>query len=79
MIACWKGIITDIHFEGSIMPLSIIEKLNPKKPLYRPSKWPQKFTTTKNIKLPKSPTSWKRWVATDLDQLLEKQDRGAIK
>jgi hypothetical protein len=27
MIARWKGIIEEIHFGGSIMPLDIIEKL----------------------------------------------------
>jgi hypothetical protein len=30
MIARWKGIIEEIHFGGSIMPLAIIEKLIPK-------------------------------------------------
>ena len=30
MIAHWKGIIEDIHFGGSIMPLDIIEELDPK-------------------------------------------------
>jgi hypothetical protein len=41
MIARWKGIVEEIHFGGSIMPLAIfIEKLNPEKPSFRPSKWP---------------------------------------
>jgi hypothetical protein len=31
VIACWKGIIKEIHFWGSIIPLDIIEKLDPKK------------------------------------------------
>jgi hypothetical protein len=34
---------------------SIIEKLDPKKPSFRPSKWPQKLKTAKNSKLPKLP------------------------
>jgi hypothetical protein len=33
--------------------LAIIEKLDPEKPSFRPSKWPQKLKTTKNSKLPK--------------------------
>jgi hypothetical protein len=37
------------------MPFSIIEKLYPEKPSFRPSKWPQKFKTAKNSKLPKLP------------------------
>jgi hypothetical protein len=36
-------------------PLAIIEKLNPEKPSFRPSKWPQKLKTAKNSKLPKLP------------------------
>jgi hypothetical protein len=31
VIACWKGIIEEIHFGGSIMPSYIIEELNPEK------------------------------------------------
>jgi hypothetical protein len=31
----------------------IIEKLDPKKPSFRPSKWPRKLKTAKNSKLPK--------------------------
>jgi hypothetical protein len=42
VIARWKGIIEEIHFGGSIMPLTIIEELNPEKPSFRPSKWPRK-------------------------------------
>jgi hypothetical protein len=41
VISYWKGIIKDIHFGGPIMPLAIIEELDPKKPSFRPSKWPQ--------------------------------------
>jgi hypothetical protein len=54
-IARWKGIVEEIHFGGSIEPLAIIEKLDPKKPSFRPSKWPQKLKTAKNSKLPKLP------------------------
>jgi hypothetical protein len=53
MIAHWKGIIKEINFGGSIMPLNIIEKPNPEKPSFGPSKWPRKLKTTKNSKLPK--------------------------
>jgi hypothetical protein len=31
MIAHWKGIIEEIHFGGSIIPLAIINKLDPEK------------------------------------------------
>jgi hypothetical protein len=54
-IARWKGIIEEIHLGGSIKPLDIIEKLDPKKPSFRPSKWPRKLKTAKNSKLPKLP------------------------
>jgi hypothetical protein len=30
VIARWKGIIEEIHFGGSILPLYIIEEINPK-------------------------------------------------
>jgi hypothetical protein len=53
MIARWKGIVEDIHFEGSIIILSIIENLNLEKPSFRPSKWPRKLKPTKNSKLSK--------------------------
>jgi hypothetical protein len=36
-------------------PLAIIEKLDLKKPSFRPSKWPRKLKTAKNSKLPKLP------------------------
>jgi hypothetical protein len=55
MIAHWKGIIEEIHFGGSIMPLVIIENLISKKPSFRPSKWPRKLKPAKNSKLPKLP------------------------
>ena len=57
MITRWKGIIEDIHFGGSIMPLAIIEILNLEKPSFGPSKWPQKLKPAKNSKLPKLPES----------------------
>jgi hypothetical protein len=57
LIAHWKGIIEEIHFGGSIMPLTIIENLDIKKPSFRPSKWPRKLKPAKNSKLPKLPES----------------------
>jgi hypothetical protein len=55
VIARWKGIIKEINFGGSIMPLAIIENLYHKKPSFRPSKWPRKLKPAKNSKLPKLP------------------------
>jgi hypothetical protein len=55
VIAHWKGIVEEIHFGGSIMPLAIIENLDLKKPSFRPSKWPRKLKPAKNSKLPKLP------------------------
>jgi hypothetical protein len=55
MIACWKGIVEEIHFGGSIMPSNIIENLDLEKPSFRPSKWPRKLKPAKNSKLPKLP------------------------
>jgi hypothetical protein len=49
MIACWKGIIEEIHFGGSIMPSVIIEKLDLEKPSFRPSKWPRKLKLLKIV------------------------------
>jgi hypothetical protein len=57
MIARWKGIVEEIHFGGSIMPSTIIENLDLKKPSFRPSKWPRKLKPAKNSKLPKLPES----------------------
>jgi hypothetical protein len=57
MIARWKGIIEEIHFGGSIMPLAINENLYIEKPSFRPSKWPRKLKPAKNSKLPKLPES----------------------
>jgi hypothetical protein len=37
------------------MPSTIIDNLDPEKPSFRPSKWPQKLKPTKNSKLPKLP------------------------
>ena len=42
MIARWKGIVEEINFGGSIMPLDIIEEIDTEKPSFRPSKWPRK-------------------------------------
>jgi hypothetical protein len=36
-------------------PLSIIEKLDPEKPSFRPSKWLRKLKIAKKTKLPKFP------------------------
>jgi hypothetical protein len=58
MIACWKSIIEEIHFGGSIMPLAIIENPDPKKPSFMPSKWPRKLKFAKNSKLPKLPENY---------------------
>jgi hypothetical protein len=55
VIAHWKGIIKEIHFGGSIIPLTIIENLDLEKPSFRPSKWPRKLKLAKNSKLPKLP------------------------
>ena len=55
MIACWKGIVEEIHFGCSTMPLDIIENLDLEKPSFGPSKWPQKLKPAKNSKLPKWP------------------------
>jgi hypothetical protein len=49
VIARWKGIIEEIHFGGSIMPLNIIEDLYPEKPSFRPSKWPRKLKLLKIV------------------------------
>jgi hypothetical protein len=58
VIARWKGIIEEIHFGGSIMPLVIIENLNIEKPSFGPSKWPRKLKPAKNSKLPKLPENY---------------------
>jgi hypothetical protein len=36
-------------------PLNFIENIYPKKPLFRPLKWPRKLKTAKNSKLSKLP------------------------
>jgi hypothetical protein len=38
---------------AQLEPLPTIEKINPKKPSFRPSKWPKRLKTAKNSKLPK--------------------------
>jgi hypothetical protein len=58
MIACWKGIIEEIHFGGSMMPLAIIENLDLEKPSFGPSKWPRKLKTAKNSKLSDLPENY---------------------
>jgi hypothetical protein len=58
VIARWKGIIEEIHFGGSIMPLAIIENLDLEKPSFGPSKWPRKLKPAKNSKLPKLPENY---------------------
>jgi hypothetical protein len=55
VIARWKGIIEEIHFGGSMIPLAIIENLDLEKPSFRPSKWPRKLKPAKNSKLTKLP------------------------
>jgi hypothetical protein len=69
MIARWKGIVKEIHFGGSIIPLTIIENLDLKKPSFRPSKWPRKLKPTKNSKLPKLPENCFFATNIHLDQL----------
>jgi hypothetical protein len=39
-------------------PLTIIEKIYPKKPSFKTSKWPQKLKIAKNSKLPKLPENY---------------------
>ena len=56
-IAHWKGMIEEIHFGGSIMPLDIIENLDLEKTSFRLSKWPRKLKLAKNSKFPKLPES----------------------
>jgi hypothetical protein len=58
VIAHWKGIIEEINFGGSIIPLDMIENLYLKNPSFGPSKWPWKLKTTKNSKLPKLPENY---------------------
>jgi hypothetical protein len=49
MIARWKGIVEEINFGGSMIPLAFIENINPKKPSFRPSKWPRKLKLLKIV------------------------------
>ena len=58
VIARWKGIIEEINFGGSIMPLAITENLYLEKPLFGPSKWPRKLKPAKNSKLTKWPENY---------------------
>jgi hypothetical protein len=80
-IARWKGIVEEIHFGGIIRALSIIENLNPKKPSFRPSKWPRKLKTAKNSKFPKLPETCfepvgKGGLATDIVRQHRYSNRG---
>jgi hypothetical protein len=45
----WKGITEKINFGGSFIPLDIIEEIYPKKPSFRPSKWPLKLKLLKIV------------------------------
>jgi hypothetical protein len=54
MIARWKGIIEEIHFGGSIMPLDILRISIPKNLHLGPQNGPE-VKTAKNSKLPKLP------------------------
>jgi hypothetical protein len=56
VIARWKGIVEEIHFGALIMPMDVIEEINPEKPSFRPSKssfrpskWPQKLKLLKIV------------------------------
>jgi hypothetical protein len=49
MIARWKGIVKEINFGGSIIPLFIMENIYSKKPSFRPSKWPRKLKLLKKV------------------------------
>ena len=49
MIVHWKGIVEEIHFGSSIMPLNIIQKIDPEKYSFRPSKWPRKWKLLKIV------------------------------
>jgi hypothetical protein len=70
VIACWKGIIEEINFWGSIILSGIMYNLYPEKPSFRPSKWPRKLKLLKIVNCQNCQktilTSWKRWVATDI-------------
>ena len=49
MIARWKGIVKEINFWGSMIPLAIIDNPDPEKPSFRPSKWFQKLKLLKIV------------------------------
>ena len=49
VIGHWKGVVEEIHFGVSIMPLDIIEELDPEKHSFRPSKWPRKLKLLKIV------------------------------
>jgi hypothetical protein len=49
VIARLKGIVKEIQFGGSFIPSIIIEELDPEKPSFSPSKWPQKLKLLKIV------------------------------
>jgi hypothetical protein len=53
VIARWKGIVEEIHFGGSIMPLDIIEEDHIPKNLHLGPQNGPEVKTAKNSKLPK--------------------------
>jgi hypothetical protein len=55
MIARWKGISQGDSFWRLKYAFGYHSNLDPKKPSFRPSKWPRKLKTAKNSKLPKLP------------------------
>jgi hypothetical protein len=65
MISIWgaqypvgKILSRRLILEAQTKPLAIIEKLDPKKNSFRPSKWPRKLKIAKNSKLPKLPENY---------------------
>jgi hypothetical protein len=49
MIARWKGIVEEIHYGGQKMHSYVNYKIYPKKPSFRPSKWPRKLKLLKIV------------------------------
>jgi hypothetical protein len=49
MIDRWKGIVEEINFGRSIIPLIIIENIDLEKPSFRPSKWPRNLKLLKIV------------------------------
>jgi hypothetical protein len=65
MIARWKGIVEEIHFGGSIMPLATMEKLDPEKLSFRPLKWPWKLKLLKIVNC----QNWQKTVLSQLEEV----------